>query len=89
MQRKLGSHLAPDVDLAAVAKKLEQSKFSNRDCSNLIEAIKDELIDAHEADDMIMSYDANMIKSALKKVTSSVKRDEEDKLEEFKAQYAE
>ena len=89
LQRKLGSHLAPDVDLAAVAKRLEQSKFSNRDCSNLIEAIKDELIDAHEADDMIMSYDANMIKSALKKVTSSVKRDEEDKLEEFKAQYAE
>jgi hypothetical protein len=30
-----------------------------------------------------------MIKAALKKVTSSVKRDEEEKLEEFKAQYAE
>ena len=33
--------------------------------------------------------DANMIKAALKKVTSSIKRDEEEKLEEFKAQYAE
>ncbi len=89
LERKLGKHLAPDVDLSAVAQRLEQSKFSNRDCSNLIEAIKDELIDAHEADDMIVSYDANMIKAALKKVTSSIKRDEEEKLEEFKAQYAE
>lgn len=88
LRRKLGDHLAPDVDLMAVAERLAKNKFSNRDCSNLIEAIKDELIDAHEADDMIVSYDATMISNALKKITSSVKKDEEAKLEEFKAQYA-
>ena len=89
LQRKLGNLVAPDVDLSAVAKKLEQSKFSNRDCSNLIDEIKRKLFEAHRVDDMINNVDSAMIASALREVKSSVKRDEQIALEEFKAQFAE
>ena len=89
LQRKLGSLVAPDVDLSAVAKKLEQNKFSNRDCSNLIDEIKRKLFEAHRLDDMVETVDSSMITAALREVKSSVKRDEQIALEEFKAQFAE
>ena len=89
LKRKLGDLIAPDVDLSAVANRLAQSKFSNRDASNLIDEIKRKLFEAHRADDMIDKVDSSMITTALKEVKSSVKRDEEIALEEFKAQFAE
>ena len=89
LSRKLGNLVAPDVNLDALAKKLEQSKFSNRDCSNLIDEIKRKLFEAHRADPMIDHIDVAMIQTALKEVKSSVKRDEQIALEEFKAQFAE
>jgi len=72
-----------------VANRLAKSKFSNRDASNLIDEIKRKLFEAHRADDMIDKVDTSMITTALKEVRSSVKRDEEIALEDFKAQFAE
>ena len=86
LERKLGKLVTPDVDLDEIAKTLERKKYSNRDCSNLIQAALSEVFNAHTVDASINHLDADMMKRALDKVKSSIKADEVAALERFKHQ---
>ena len=86
LQRKLGNLAEEDVDLEAIAKKLEKLKYSNRDCSNLIQAALSELFMARKIDPNVSKLSSEMMNRALAKVKSSIKADEVAALERFKHQ---
>ena len=84
LRRKLGKLVEPNVDLSALAKQLERKKYSNRDCSNLIQAVLSENFIAHTRDASITKVDQAMMDRALASVKSSIKADEVAALEQFK-----
>lgn len=86
LKRKLGNLAEEDVDLEAIAKKLEKLKYSNRDCSNLIQAALSELFMARKIDPNVSKLSSEMMNRALAKVKSSIKADEVAALERFKHQ---
>ncbi|MCR5491304.1 MAG: ATP-binding protein [Bacilli bacterium] len=86
LKRKLGNKVDQSVDLASLARALEKGKYSNRDASNFIQAALSEVFNAHLADPSVNLIDVNMINLALSKAKSSIKANEEARLEAFKLQ---
>ena len=86
LRRKIGNLVSEEVDLSSLADALERGKFSNRDCDSLIQAILSEHYEAHSLNPDINYIDKSMIKAALSRVHSSIKIDEEAKLDAFRHQ---
>ena len=86
LNRKIGKRVDSSVDLAALAKALEKAQYSNRDASNLIQAVLSELFEQTLADPSIDKIDMKMVNAALKKAKSSIKQNEVARLEAFKNQ---
>ena len=83
LAKNLADWIDDDVDLDDIALQLEKKKYSNRDCSSLIELLKDALDEAHEEDASIEKISAAMFDDAISSFQPTVVASEERKLREF------
>ena len=88
LKRNLEDLIDDSVDLDEVAAVLEKKKYSNRDCSNLIEAVKDLFTDACEEDPSIEYINDEIMETAIAAFQPTVVEAEELKLRAFTAQNA-
>ena len=88
LKHGIGDLIDDTVDLEEVAEILEKKKYSNRDCSNLIEVVKDLLSDANEEDPNIEYINEDIMEQAIASFQPTVVEAEERKLRAFTAQNA-
>ena len=87
LQKKLGNLIEKDVDLPAIAKRLEREHYAIYDFKKLIDEASNILIEANKVDPGINYLNKEMMEDALSKAKSTIRAEEIAAIEQFKKQY--